>query len=159
MLGLPPYLSRSNCAYHLAVPSQNLRSFNLNCSVKITKRGRNWPILKIVLIWTNILFVRQLLHILLVTKLLLIPEKRKRFPYVPHFHSHSVFINKTYNFNNKLMWKNAHPIYCAWIWTHDLQNMSHPIATRPGLPPSILSFFVIQRSLNRSNVNRYNFGW
>ena len=36
----------------------------------------------------------------------------------------SVFSNKQYNFYNKYMWKNVHPVYGAGIWTHDLQNVS-----------------------------------
>ena len=39
----------------------------------------------------------------------------------------SVFSNKQYNFYNKWMWKNVHPVYGAGIWTYDLSNMSrHP---------------------------------
>ena len=41
-----------------------------------------------------------------------------------------VFSSKNYNFHNKFMWKNVHPVYGAGIRTHDL-----PITTRPGLPP------------------------
>ena len=29
-----------------------------------------------------------------------------------------------YNFYNKYMCKNVHPVYGAVIWTHNLQNMS-----------------------------------
>ena len=36
----------------------------------------------------------------------------------------SVFSNKHYNFYNKYMWKNIHPVYGAGIWTHDLWNVS-----------------------------------
>ena len=41
------------------------------------------------------------------------------------FRLFSVFSNKQYNFYNKSMWKNVHPVYSAEIWTHDLSNMSH----------------------------------
>ena len=39
-----------------------------------------------------------------------------------------VFSNKHhYNFYNNYMWKNAHSVYSAGIWTHDLTKMScHP---------------------------------
>ena len=37
----------------------------------------------------------------------------------------SVFSNKHYNFYNKYLWKNVHPVYIAGIQTHDLKNMSH----------------------------------
>ena len=36
----------------------------------------------------------------------------------------SVFSNKYYNFYNKYMWKNVHPVYSVGIRTHDLCNMS-----------------------------------
>ena len=43
---------------------------------------------------------------------------------------------KHYNFYNKYMWKNVHPVYGAGIQTHNLRNCeSLPITTRPGLPP------------------------
>ena len=35
-----------------------------------------------------------------------------------------VFSNKHYNFYNKDMWKNVHPVYSAGIQTHNHQNMS-----------------------------------
>ena len=35
-----------------------------------------------------------------------------------------VFSNKHYNFHNKYMWKNVHPVYGAGIQTHNLSNMS-----------------------------------
>ena len=39
----------------------------------------------------------------------------------------SVFSSKQYNFYNKTMWKNVHPVYGARIRTHNLLNMSrHP---------------------------------
>ena len=41
------------------------------------------------------------------------------------YHLFSVFSNKHhYNFCNKYMWKNVHPVYGARIRTHDLWNMS-----------------------------------
>ena len=43
-----------------------------------------------------------------------------------------VFSNKHCNFNNKYMWKNE-----AEIQTHNLQDKSPPITTRPGLPPKM----------------------
>ena len=43
----------------------------------------------------------------------------------PLFRLFFVFSNKQYNFYNKSMWKNVHPIYGAGIWTHNLLNMSH----------------------------------
>ena len=36
----------------------------------------------------------------------------------------SVFSNKHYNFYNKYLWKNVHPVYIAGIQTHDLKNMN-----------------------------------
>ena len=33
--------------------------------------------------------------------------------------------NKQYNFCNKTMWQNVHPVYSTGIWIHNLQNMSH----------------------------------
>ena len=35
------------------------------------------------------------------------------------------FSNKQYNFYNKSLWKNVHPVYGAGIRTHDLSNMRH----------------------------------
>ena len=35
-----------------------------------------------------------------------------------------VFSSKQYNFYNKSMWKNFHPVYGAGIWTHDIANIS-----------------------------------
>ena len=40
------------------------------------------------------------------------------------FRLFSVFSNKQYNFYNKYMWKNVHPVYGAGIQTHNLQNVS-----------------------------------
>ena len=42
----------------------------------------------------------------------------------PLFRLFSVFSNKHYNFYNKYMWKNVHPVYGAGIRTHDLRNVS-----------------------------------
>ena len=43
----------------------------------------------------------------------------------PLFSLFLVFSNKHhYNFYNKYVWKNVHPVYCTGIRTHDLQNMS-----------------------------------
>ena len=42
----------------------------------------------------------------------------------PLFHLFTVFSNKHYNFYNKYMWKNVHPVYGAGIRTHNLWNMS-----------------------------------
>ena len=39
----------------------------------------------------------------------------------PLFCLFSVFLIKQYNFYNKYMWKNVHPVYGARIWTHDLR--------------------------------------
>ena len=37
----------------------------------------------------------------------------------------SVFSNKHhYNFYNKCLWKNVHPVYGAGIWTLNLRNLS-----------------------------------
>ena len=50
----------------------------------------------------------------------------------------SVFLRKHwYNFCNKLMWRNVHPVHCARNRTH---NLTSPITTRPGLPPIVRSF-------------------
>ena len=49
--------------------------------------------------------------------------KKKGQPW-PLFRLFSVFSNKQYNFYNKYMWKNVHPVYGAGIWTHNLQNVS-----------------------------------
>ena len=35
-----------------------------------------------------------------------------------------VFSNTPYNFYNKYMWKNVHPVYSVGIRTHDLWNVS-----------------------------------
>ena len=46
----------------------------------------------------------------------------------------SVFSNKQYNFFNKLMWKNVHPVYGAGIRNHNLSNISrHPLPLDQGL--------------------------
>ena len=51
----------------------------------------------------------------------------KNGPTPASFHYFRSFSNKQYNFYNKSMWKNVHPVYGAGIWTHDLLNMSrHP---------------------------------
>ena len=43
----------------------------------------------------------------------------------PLFCLFSVFSKQTsIQYYNKLMWKNVHPVYGTWIWTHDLQNVS-----------------------------------
>ena len=42
----------------------------------------------------------------------------------PLFCLFSVFSNKHYNFYNKYLWKNVHPVYGAGIRTHDLRNVS-----------------------------------
>ena len=43
------------------------------------------------------------------------------------FRLFSVFSNKHYNFYNKSMWINVHPVYNTGIQTQDLLNMSrHP---------------------------------
>ena len=44
-----------------------------------------------------------------------------------------VFSNTNYNFYNKYMWKNVHPVNGPGIRTHNLWNKSPPITTRPGL--------------------------
>ena len=52
-----------------------------------------------------------------------------------------VFSNKRYNFYNKSLWKNVHPVYGAGIRTHNLSQMSHHlITTRPALPPCLTLF-------------------
>ena len=59
----------------------------------------------------------------------------------PLFRLFSVFSNKQYNFYNKYMSKNIHPVYGAGIQTHNLQKReSLPITTRPGLPPNYALF-------------------
>ena len=46
----------------------------------------------------------------------------------PLFRLFSALSNKQYNFYNKSMWKNVHPLYNAGIWTHDISYMSrHPL--------------------------------
>ena len=51
------------------------------------------------------------------------------------------FSNKHhYNFYNKYMWKNVHPVYSTGIWTHDLRNVS--LLPYP-LDKSLLQFFCI----------------
>ena len=55
-----------------------------------------------------------------------------------HDNLFSVFSNKHhYNFYNKFMWKNVHPVYGAGIRTHDRPSEHEfpPIATKPGLLP------------------------
>ena len=42
----------------------------------------------------------------------------------PLFRLFLVFSNKHYNFYNKYMWKNVHPVYGPGIRTHELWNMS-----------------------------------
>ena len=42
----------------------------------------------------------------------------------PLFRLFSIFSNKHYNFYNKYMWKNVHPVYGAGIRTHNIWNMS-----------------------------------
>ena len=61
----------------------------------------------------------------------------------PLFCLFSVFSNKQYNFYNKYMWKNVHPVYSAGIQTHKLLwHESLPITTRPRLPPKLIQVFV-----------------
>ena len=48
----------------------------------------------------------------------------KNGPIQPLFCLFLVFLNKQYNFFNKYMWKNVHPVYGARIQTHNLQNVS-----------------------------------
>ena len=48
------------------------------------------------------------------------------------FYFRSISNNHRYNFFNKYMWKNVHPLYGAGIWTHDLRSNVVPITTRPG---------------------------
>ena len=51
----------------------------------------------------------------------------------------SVFFKQTsFNFYNKLIWKNVHPVYGTGIRTHNRE--SPPITTRPGLRP-LANFF------------------
>ena len=49
----------------------------------------------------------------------------KNGPSRPLLHLFSVFQNKQYNFYNKSMCKNVHPVYSAGIRTYDLQIVSH----------------------------------
>ena len=56
----------------------------------------------------------------------------------PLFRLFSVFSNKQYNFYNKSMWKNVHPVYSTGIWTHNLLNMSrHPLPLDQGSRPTL----------------------
>ena len=43
----------------------------------------------------------------------------------PLFHLFSVFFKQTIQFLQQINVKNAHPVYGAGIWTHDLLNTSH----------------------------------
>ena len=48
---------------------------------------------------------------------------------------------QTINFNNKSMWKNVHPVYCAGITTHNFLNMSlHPLPLAQGSRPNSRTF-------------------
>ena len=55
----------------------------------------------------------------------------------PLFHLFLVFSNKHYNFYNKKMWKNVHPvIQCRDSNPRPLERESLPITPWPGLPPN-----------------------
>ena len=57
----------------------------------------------------------------------------KNGPTQASFRLFSVFSNKQYNFYNKSMWKDVHPVYGTGIRTHDLTNISrHPLPQDQG---------------------------
>ena len=58
------------------------------------------------------------------------------------------FSSKHHNLNNKLMWKNVHPVYGAGIQTNDIQSMSllpYPLdqSSHPSKP--LIAWWLIQR--------------